>query len=345
MEAGEASVIYGGLATMNWRASKTEQFLSGKPINEETLRAALAVLKQEVRECTSSQHEMDEEGISRAYRRQLAENFFYKFVLHVALGRRSEAGRRGECVGGESSRPAAVVGDAGVHRVSGTIPRDEADHQASRVCPGLGRGQVHAGCSPAGRRAARGDGQELAGACAFLDHAQGRHAGSPPGVAPARSIPTSRRSSRWPTSRREARSSSAWETTIPCSAMAWSPRWGRPIGLAVAETIATAREAAAFIEKECIAYEDLPAVLTLDEAIEQNTAMPMIRKVQEPRRRRAAADSRGHTPRQRPGVARQPGSEPSRHRTGDRVLADRVPRRTSTWKPCAPWPSPACTTR
>ena len=57
---------------------------------------------------------------------------------------------------------------------------------------------------------------------------------------------------------------------------------GAPIGLAVAETIATAREAAAFIEKECIAYEDLPAVLTLDEAIEQNTAMPMIRKAKDP---------------------------------------------------------------
>ncbi len=57
---------------------------------------------------------------------------------------------------------------------------------------------------------------------------------------------------------------------------------GAPIGLAVAETIATAREAAAFIESECIAYEDLPAVLTLDEAIEQNTAMPMIRKSADP---------------------------------------------------------------
>ena len=57
---------------------------------------------------------------------------------------------------------------------------------------------------------------------------------------------------------------------------------GAPIGLAVAETIATAREAAAFIEKECIAYDDLPAVLTLDEAIKQNTAMPMIRKSKDP---------------------------------------------------------------
>ncbi len=57
---------------------------------------------------------------------------------------------------------------------------------------------------------------------------------------------------------------------------------GAPIGLAVAETIATAREAAEFIEKECIAYDDLPAILTLDEAIKHNTAMPMVRKSRDP---------------------------------------------------------------
>ncbi len=38
VEAGEASVVYGGLDTMNWSAIKTEQFLSGKPINEVSVR-------------------------------------------------------------------------------------------------------------------------------------------------------------------------------------------------------------------------------------------------------------------------------------------------------------------
>ncbi len=90
---------------------------------------------------------------------------------------------------------------------------------------------------------------------------------------------------------------------------------GAPIGLAVAETIATAREAAEFIEKECIAYDDLPAVLTLDEAIKQNTAMPMIRKSKNPDEDVAAADSLDHTPRKRPELAQQPGRKPSRHRT------------------------------
>ena len=100
---------------------------------------------------------------------------------------------------------------------------------------------------------------------------------------------------------------------------------GAPIGLAVAETIAAARAAAAFIETECIAYEDLPAVLTLDEAIAQDTAMPMIRK---------AVDPDEDIQQRIPAVTR-PGSDldwladPSRplagQRAGDRHAPDRRP--------------------
>ena len=53
---------------------------------------------------------------------------------------------------------------------------------------------------------------------------------------------------------------------------------GAPIGMVVAESIKLAKEAAAFIEKECIAYEDLPAVVTIEEAIKKKTIMPMVRK-------------------------------------------------------------------
>ena len=49
-----------------------------------------------------------------------------------------------------------------------------------------------------------------------------------------------------------------------------------------AEFVAVARAAAEYVERECIAYEDLPAVVTLDEAIAQNTAMPMVRKSKDP---------------------------------------------------------------
>ncbi|MBN9420108.1 MAG: molybdopterin-dependent oxidoreductase [Candidatus Eremiobacteraeota bacterium] len=56
---------------------------------------------------------------------------------------------------------------------------------------------------------------------------------------------------------------------------------GAPIGLAVAKTLAEARAAAQWIGDQ-IEYEDLPAVLTLDEAIEQNTALPQLRFAKDP---------------------------------------------------------------
>ena len=222
---------------------------------------------------------MDEEGISTEYRRQLAENFFYKFFLHVAQA--ANASRPGECVGGESSRPTAVVGNAGVHRVSGTVSRDEADHQAGRVCPGLRRGKVHAGPVAADRRPARGDGKKFSPACTILLHEE----------APTLEALEELLKRQYPDFKafitvadipKGGHKLIGMGDDDPVFSDGVVTSVGAPIGLAVAETIATAREAAAFIEQECIAYEDLPAVLTLDEAIEQNTAMPMIRKSKDP---------------------------------------------------------------
>ena len=82
---GKTTIVFGGLSSMHFRATLTEQALAGRRPNENTLRAALAVLKQEVVERSQGLPEMDEEGISSEYRRQLAENFFFKFFLHVAV--------------------------------------------------------------------------------------------------------------------------------------------------------------------------------------------------------------------------------------------------------------------
>ena len=91
----EATIVYGGLASLNCRAYKTEQFLIGKPINNETLKSSLLVLKQEVKEMTIP---MEEEGISTEYRLQLAENFFYKFFLHIALSIKPELVNSRDCI-------------------------------------------------------------------------------------------------------------------------------------------------------------------------------------------------------------------------------------------------------
>jgi len=42
-----------------------------------------------------------------------------------------------------------------------------------------------------------------------------------------------------------------------------------PIGMVVVDSIATAYQAVAFIENDCIAYEDLPAIATIEEVIKQ----------------------------------------------------------------------------
>ena len=281
VEVGEASVIYGGLASMNWRASETEQFLSGKPINQETLHGALAVLKQEVHECTSSQHEMDEEGISRAYRRQLAENYLYKFFLHVALAV-------------DSKQVAAANVSAANHQVrplsSGTqecieypelfpvtkpIIKRAAFVQASgevrytHDVP-LPTGGLHAAMVKSSRAHAR---FSLTRKAATLEALQellrGQYRDFKAFITVA-DIPAGG----------EKLIGMGGDDPVFSDGVVTSA--GAPIGLAVAETIATAREAAAYIENECIDYEDLPAVLTLDEAIEQNTAMPMLRKAKNP---------------------------------------------------------------
>ena len=119
---------------------------------------------------------------------------------------------------------------------------------------------------------------------------------------------------------------------------------GAPIGLAVAETIATAREAAEFIEKECIDYDELPAILTLDEAIKHNTAMPMVRKSKDP-----DEDVEQRIPSvTRPGSDLNWLSNPSTDLPGTEQVTASIltaPRHTSIWKPCAPSPSLGCTTR
>ena len=44
---------------------------------------------------------------------------------------------------------------------------------------------------------------------------------------------------------------------------------GQPVGMVVAKTEAAAREAAKWIQDNAITYTELPAVLTLDDAIEK----------------------------------------------------------------------------
>lgn len=278
VEAEGGTIIYGGLAAMTHRAVRTEKFLLGKPWNQHSLQAALAVLKREVLECTIP---MEEEGISTEYRRQLAENFFYKFFLHVALAvNPKQVAPTNASAANHHDRPlssgkqeyteypelfpltkpfikhAAFVQASGEAKYTQDIPLPLGGFHAAMVKSA--RAHARFSFAPAFPTVAAIEEllrQKFPGFKAFITVAD-IPAGGHNLIGLGEDDPVF---------------SDGIVTSV-----------GAPIGLAAAETIVAARAAAAFIEKECIVYEDLPAVLTLDEAIKTGTAMPMIRKAKDP---------------------------------------------------------------
>lgn len=272
------SIVFGGLGSMIIRAGETERFLSGKPCTQETLRDALTVLKAEVHACTIP---MEEEGISTEYRRQLAENFFFKFFLHLSLVAHPEQ---------VSPRNVSAA-----HPYVRPLSSGQQEHTEYPDLFPLTR--------PIIKRAA------FVQATGEVQYTQ--DLSLPAGGYHAVVVKSTRAHARFSLTRRTTSLDSLQEllrerfpdfrtlvtaNDIPkggenliglgdddavfCDKVVGSV--GAPIALAVASTLATARAVAAFVEHECIAYEDLPAVLTLDEAMAQNTAMPMIRKSADP---------------------------------------------------------------
>jgi xanthine dehydrogenase/oxidase len=276
--ADEATIIFGGLAAMTYRATKTERFLLGKPWNQETLRSALAVLQQEVRECTIP---MEEEGISDEYRRRLAENFFYKFFLHVALAvnpkqvapeNRSAADHHDRPL---SSGTQVYTEYPELFPLTKPIIKQAAFVQASGEVKytqdlSLPAGGLHAAVVKSSRPHARFSFTRKAGTLEALQEVLRQRYADFKAFITTADIPAG------------GHNLIGLGEDDPVFSDGVVTSVGAPLGLAVAATIVTARAAAAFIEQECIAYEDLPAVLTLDEAIAQDTAMPMIRTAADP---------------------------------------------------------------
>jgi xanthine dehydrogenase/oxidase len=278
VETGEAAIIFGGLAAMTYRAGTTERFLSGKVWNEETLRAALAVLKREVRECTIP---MDEEGITTEYRCQLAENFFFKFFLHVAVAENpDDVAPQNRSGANHCDRPLSTGTQAFteypdlfpltkpiIKRAAFVQATGEVKYTQDQSLPA---GGLHAAVVKSSRPHARFTITKKAPSLDALQLLlQQRNADFKAFITTA-DVPV------------DGKNLIGLGDDDPVFSSGVVTSVGAPIGLAVAATIPAARESAAFIEQECIAYEDLPAVLTLDEAIAQNTAMPMIRAAADP---------------------------------------------------------------
>lgn len=273
-QVAEATIVYGGLASLNRRAYKTEQFLVGKPINNKTLQSSLLVLKQEVKEMTIP---MEEEGISTPYRLQLAENFFYKFFLHIAVSIKPElVDSKIVSAAHHDIRPLSTGKQEWyeypeLFPLTQPIVKRGAFVQASgeaKFTQDIGQplGGLHGVMVKSSKPHARFSFTKITSGLKDLKELLIKKFPGFKDLITVEDIP------------RGGSKLVGLGDDDPLFSDGVVTSVGAPIGMVVADSIATAYQAVSYIEKKCIAYEDLPAVISIEEAIKHNTEMPMIRK-------------------------------------------------------------------
>jgi xanthine dehydrogenase/oxidase len=256
--AGEVAIVFGGLASCNARMPRTEQALEGRHWDSATLEDVLAVLEDEVQSVTIP---MEGEGFTSSYRRQLALGFFYKFYVHVAK----------EVCPGEIDQANLDAADDSLRPLS-------QGRQVYRVDPVFG-----AVTRPIVKRAAfaQASGEirypsdlplpthGAHGVLVLSRRAHARFRFDPP-VAEVED----RLRARFPgfvslvtADDVPGRRSIGLGGDDPFFFDGEVTCMSAPIALAVATTRLEAEQAAAFVGAECVAYEDLPAILTLSDAI------------------------------------------------------------------------------
>jgi xanthine dehydrogenase/oxidase len=279
IEADSMTMVYGGLATMIQRVSQTERFLEGKTWSAETLKAALPVLKKEVHEITVA---MDEEGITTAYRTQLAETFFYKFFLHVVNERNPKELKKEYVSAANHDIRALSQGTQEFIEYPEMFPLTQPYIKRAAFVQTSGEirytqdvalpvGGLHAAMVKSSRPHAKFSfTKNTSGLESLIELLKKQFPGFkdlvtaadvPPGGANMIGLGDD-----------DPVFSDGLVTSV-----------GAPIAMVLAESIPVAKEAVEFIEKECIAYDDIsPAVITLADALKYKTEMPMILKSSDP---------------------------------------------------------------
>lgn len=256
-QVAQLTTVFGGLTRMLRSAPETSKWLLGKAPGDD-LCGALATLENEL-----SQWEImhDEEAISAEYRLGVARNFFFKFLQHAQGKPAGEHFRRPLSQGTQS-----FTQDPEMFPVTQPILKQKAFVQTSgevkftQDLP-LPLGGLHAVMVWSKRAHAK-----FSLAPTLAGEARGRFAGFRDFVTVA-DVP--------------GQNLIGLGDDDPVFSAAVVTSVGAPIGLAVAETLPIAKAAAEWIGRQ-IAYVDLPAVLTIDEAIAQNTAMPQLRFAKDP---------------------------------------------------------------
>ncbi|HEY9731963.1 MAG TPA: molybdopterin cofactor-binding domain-containing protein [Drouetiella sp.] len=278
VEPGQVTIIYGGLATMIHRAVKFEEKFYGKAWNAETLNAVLPELQKEVKEITVT---MDEEGLTNEYRMQLAETFFYKFYLHVANELDPRA-LKPELVSAANHDIRALS-----HGVQEYTEYPEMFPLTQPIIKQAAFVQASGEIRYVQDVALPTNGLHAAMVKSTRPHAKFTFTKNTQGLEPLKELLRKQ----FPGFKELITREDVPEcgTNLvglgdddPVFSDGVVTSVGAPIALALAETIQCAREAAEFVEKECIAYEDLPAVITLADAVKADTAMPMILKSADP---------------------------------------------------------------
>ena len=252
------SAVFGGLARMITSATGTIDFLRGKVLDGQLLPSVLQRLETELGGLEMTH---DQEEISAEYRLGVARNFFFKFCHHVL----------GKEVGEPFERPLSkgvqtFAQDPQMFPMTQPILKQKAFVQATgevkftQDIP-LPLGGFHAVMVWSKRAHA-----SIAFPEGMLADARSRFSGLRDFVT-ASDVPGARLIG---LGGDDPVFSDGVVTSI-----------GAPIGLAVADTIATAKAAANYIGTR-ILYRDLPAVLTIEEAMAQNTAMPQLRFAKDP---------------------------------------------------------------
>lgn len=270
----EATIVYGGLASLNCRAYKTEQFLIGKHIHNETLKSALSVLMQEVKDMTIP---MEEEGISTTYRLQLAENFFYKFFLHVALSIKPKLiDSKVASAANHDVRPLSTGKQEWseypeLYPLTQPIVKRSAFVQASGEVKftqdiGLPLGGLHGVMVKSSRPHARFSFTKCTSGLNELKELLIKKFAGFKDLITVEDIP------------KGGAKLVGLGDDDPLFSDGVVTSVAAPIGMVVADSLSAAHKAVSYIEKECIAYEDLPAIISLDDAVKHSTEMPMIRK-------------------------------------------------------------------
>ncbi|MBA4192022.1 MAG: xanthine dehydrogenase [Planctomycetaceae bacterium] len=261
----EAVVVYGGLTNCNARLPKTEASLKGKAWNADTLKTSLAALDGEV---AAFPQATDAEGFTGAYRSQLARGFFYKFFAHVAEQLKSgSVDAKNRSAAGHPDRPIS-----------------RGSHQHLECDPG----------TPLTRPIAKRAGfSQAAGEIRYpIDEPL------PPNGFQGVVIPSTRAHAKFKFSKSLPELEAAMQARFPGFVALVTADdipgakliglggddpilfdgvatcIGAPIALAVATTRITAEEVAKHVGAECVVYDDLPAILTLEDAIAKKSTLP-----------------------------------------------------------------------